>query len=134
MLLNVFVGDIDLRSDGNIRQCLNSNANIMCEKYLVKGTIMCLNKTTLSQNIATNASTTLAFPVNFYPSMCIEHCRAIDGQTYAIVDESSCTCATKLLFNASGPTNSAAGVFKDMTQCGDTSSYSKIGSPTGKLI
>ena len=130
----MFVVDIDHRSDGNIRQCLNSNANIMCEKYLVQDTIMCLNKTTLSQNVLQNASTTLAFPVYFYPSMCIEHCRAIDGQTYAIVDESSCTCATKLQFNSTRPINTNAGVFKDMTQCGDTSSYSKIGSPTGKLL
>jgi hypothetical protein len=106
----------------------------MCEKYLLKDTIMCIDKSTLSQNIVQNFSTTLAIPANIYPSMCIEHCRAIEGQTYAIVGHISCGCATKLLFNATRPLNRNIGVNKDMTKCGDTSSFSKMGSVSGNNI
>jgi len=113
---------------------MNGNANIMCEKYLLKDTIMCIDKATISQNIVQNFSTTLAIPANIYPSMCIEHCRAIEGQTYALVGQISCGCATKLLFNATRPLNRNIGVNKDMTKCGDTSSFSKMGNSYGKNI
>jgi hypothetical protein len=118
---------------GNIQRC--ATANVLCEKYLVKDTIMCLDKINLDQNIQLDSSTALTLPVNFYPSMCIEHCRATDGQTfnYAIVDQAKCVCGSKLLFDASLPANNA-GVKKEISQCSETPSFSKIGNGIGNIL
>ena len=84
-----------INSTGNVGQCDGNAAKILCEKYIDMDTIMCLGKTTLVQNIQFNTSTKLNFLKNYYPSMCLEHCRALDDINYAIVDQAS-TAMTRL--------------------------------------
>ena len=78
-----------INSTGNVGHCNGIAANILCEKYIDMDTMMCLRKPTLVQNVQLNASTKLNFLLNYYPSMCLEHCRALDGMNYAVVDQAS---------------------------------------------
>jgi hypothetical protein len=47
---------------GNIERC--SNANVICEKTLVKDTQLCLKQTDLPSYISLNSSTTIQLPSN----------------------------------------------------------------------
>ena len=129
---NVYGTRVDIASclminpDGNIQAC--GSANVLCEKKLIKETLMCLDKTNLTGIMIYNASSQITVPFRFTASMCTEYCRgnATTGYQYAIVSQSTCTCGSQLLFNASVP-DANAGYRLDITSCGLSAANTLIG-------
>lgn len=58
---------------GSVQRC--SNANILCEKKLVKDSKLCLAKGSLATSLNLNTSTSITISQRYKSSMCIEYCR-----------------------------------------------------------
>ena len=61
---------------GSVQRC--SNANILCEKKLVRDSKLCLTKTSLATSLNLNASTAITISQHYKSSMCIEYCRGTE--------------------------------------------------------
>jgi len=120
-----------INPDGNIQGC--GSANVLCEKKLIKETLMCLDKTNLTGIMLYNSSSEITVPFRFTASMCTEYCRGNDttGYQYAIVSETTCTCGTQLLFNASAP-DANAGYMLGINFCGLSAANTLIGKDVNK--
>ena len=68
-----------INPDGNIQVC--SSANILCEKKLVKDSILCLDKSNLTGILSYNASTTISISSRMSATFCIEYCRGLSAGT-----------------------------------------------------
>jgi hypothetical protein len=62
-----------INPSGNIERC--TSANVLCEKKLIKDTLMCLDKTNLTGLMVYNALSEINVPLRLTASMCIEYCR-----------------------------------------------------------
>ena len=70
-----------INPSGNIEIC--TSANVLCEKKLIKDSLMCLDNTDLTSLMVYNASSEITIPLRFTASMCIEYCRGNES-TYQV--------------------------------------------------
>jgi hypothetical protein len=117
-----------ISTDGNIYA--RNSGYIMCEKSLIKDSIMCLDKSNLQSNVAMNTSSAISILSHNSAAVCIEYCRGWSNQSYAVLNSNVCTCGSSLLFDPQ-ITESANGTKKPLRFCPYSPAFSKIGSDSG---
>jgi len=114
-----------IKPDGNIYPCDGGFA--LCEKSLIKDLTMCIDSKNLQTNMNVNTSSSINILSHNSAAICIEYCRGWSDQSYAVLKNKVCTCASSIMFDPNIQ-KSTTGIRRPLSSCLNSASYSKLGN------